>query len=270
MSELKTTYEWRDIPWQKLERKVFKLQKQIYRASSLGKRSKVRRLQRLLIKSWAARTLATRRVSQDNQGKKTAGVDGKKSLSTKQRLILVQNLKLNTEKASPTRRVWIPKPGSTEEKRPLNIPTIFDRAKQTLFKMALEPQWEAKFEANSFGFRPGRSCHDAIVAIFQNICHKPKWILETDISKCFDKIAHQPLLKKLKTSPFIARQIRAWLKAGVMDGANYHKIASGVPQGGSLSPLLANVALHGMENRISKRFRGAKLVRYADEKSGDS
>jgi RNA-directed DNA polymerase len=152
-----------------------------------------------------------------------------------------------------------------EEKRPLNIPTIFDRAKQTLFKMALEPQWEAKFEANSFGFRPGRSCHDAIVAIFQNICHKPKWILETDISKCFDKIAHQPLLKKLKTSHFIARQIRAWLKAGVMDGANYHNIASGVPQGGSLSPLLANVALHGMENRISKRFRGAKLVRYADD-----
>jgi len=241
MSELKTTYEWRDIPWQKLERKVFKLQKQIYRASSLGKRSKVRRLQRLLIKSWAARTLATRKVSQDNQGKKTAGIDGKKSLSPKQRLILVQNLKLSKEKASPTHRVWIPKPGSTEEKRPLNIPTIFDRAKQTLFKMALEPQWEAKFEANSYGFRPGRSCHDAIVAIFQNICHKPKWILETDISKCFDKIAHQPLLKKLKTSPFIA------------------------PQGGSLSPLLANVALHGMENRISKRFRGAKLVRYADD-----
>gem|GEM_PF-6086437 len=120
----------------------------------------------------------------------------------------IRNLKLPREKASPTRRVWIPKPGSTEEKRPLNIPTIFDRAKQTLFKMALEPQWEAKFEANSFGFRPGRSCHDAIVAIFQNICHKPKWILETDISKCFDKIAHQPLLKKLKTSPFIARQIR--------------------------------------------------------------
>ena len=118
---------------------------------------------------------------------------------------------------------------------------------------------------NSFGFRTGRSCHDAIQAIYQNICHKPKWILETDISKCFDKIAHQPLLKKLRTSPFIARQIRAWLKAGVVDGFNYHQTASGVPQGGSLSPLLANIALHGMENRISKRFRGAKLIRYADD-----
>ena len=128
--------------------------------------------------------------------------------------------------------------------------------------MALEPEWEAKFEANSFGFRPGRSCHDAIKAIYQNICHKPKWILETDISKCFDKIAHQALLKKLKTSPSITRQIRAWLKAGVMDGSNYHKIASGVPQEGSMSPLLANVALHGMEQRISKRFHGAKLVGY--------
>ena len=265
MSELTTTYEWKNIPWRKLERKVFKLQKQIYQASINGKRTKVRRLQRLLIKSWAARTLATRKVSQDNHGKKTAGIDGLKSLTPKQRLILVQNLQLNGEKASPTRRVWIPKPGNSEEKRPLNIPTIFDRAKQTLFKMALEPEWEAKFEANSFGFRPGRSCHDAIQAIYQNICHKPKWILETDISKCFDKIAHQPLLKKLKTSPFIARQIRAWLNAGVIDGFNYHNMASGVPQGGSLSPLLANIALHGMENRINKRFPGAKLVRYADD-----
>ncbi len=265
MSELTTTYEWKNIPWRKLERKVFKLQKQIYQASKNGKRTKVRRLQRLLIKSWAARTLATRKVSQDNQGKKTAGIDGKKSLTPKQRLILVQNLKLNKEKASPTRRVWIPKPGYSEEKRPLNIPTIFDRAKQTLFKMALEPEWEALFEPNSFGFRPGRSCHDAIQAIYQNICHKPKWILETDISKCFDKIAHQPLLRKLKTSPFITRQIRAWLKAGVMDGFDYHETASGVPQGGSLSPLLANIALHGMEKRISQSFPEAKLVRYADD-----
>ncbi len=124
MSELTTTYEWKNIPWRKLERKVFKLQKQIYQASINGKRTKVRRLQRLLIKSWAARTLATRKVSQDNQGKKTAGIDGKKSLTPKQRLIFVQNLKLNKEKASPTRRVWIPKPGSTEEKRPLNIPMM--------------------------------------------------------------------------------------------------------------------------------------------------
>lgn len=265
MSELKTTYEWSTIPWRKLERKVFKLQKQIYKAACCGKRAKVRSLQRLLIKSWAARTLATRRVSQDNSGKKTAGIDGLKSLTPKQRLVLVESLKRHQGKSTPTRRVWIPKPGSSEEKRPLNIPTIFDRAKQTLFKMALEPEWEAKFEPNSYGFRSGRSCHDAIGAIYLSICHQPKWVLDTDISKCFDQIAHQPLVKKLNTSPFIARQIRGWLKAGVMDNFNYFETSQGVPQGGCLSPLLANVALHGMEKHIACTCKGAKVIRYADD-----
>jgi len=101
--------------------------------------------------------------------------------------------------------------------------------------MALEPEWEAKFEPNSYGFRIGRSCHDAIGAIYLSICHQPK-CLETDISKCFDQIAHQPLLKKLNTSPSIARQIRAWLKAGMIDNFHYCETSQGVPQGGCLSP----------------------------------
>ena len=146
-------YEWRQIPWRKLERNVFKLQKRIYRASSRGDVKTVRRLQKLLMKSWYGKCLAVRRVTQDNQGKKTAGVDGVKSLTPKQRLNLVNNLELGT-KVSPTRRVWIPKPGK-EEKRPLGIPTMKDRALQALVKMAIEPEWEARFEPNSYGFRPG-------------------------------------------------------------------------------------------------------------------
>jgi len=265
MSELTTTYEWGTIPWRKLERTVFKLQKQIYQAACRGQQAKVRKLQRLLIRSWAARVLAVRRVTQDNAGKKTAGIDGLKSLPPKQRLPLAQRLQHHWGKASPTRRVWIPKPGNPEEQRPLNIPTLEDRARQTLFKLALEPQWEAKFEPNSFGFRPGRSCQDAIVAIYSKICHQPKWVLDADLAKCFDTIAQQPLLEKLNASPWVTRQIRAWLRAGVIDHFQYSETPEGVPQGGSLSPLLANVALHGMETYLSRYCKGAKLVRYADD-----
>ena len=153
-TSLKTTVEWRSINWQKLERRVYKLQKRIYRASQRGDVKALRRLQKTLMKSWSARALSVRRVTQDNQGKKTAGVDGVKSLTPKQRLDLIGTLKLGS-KVSPTRRVWIPKPGK-EEKRPLGIPTMYDRALQALVKTALEPQWEARFEPNSYGFRPGR------------------------------------------------------------------------------------------------------------------
>ena len=156
--------EWKHINWRKLERRVFKLQKRIYKASLRGDVKAFRRLQKTLMNSWAAKCLSVRRVTQDNQGKKTAGVDGIKSLSPEARLALVAKLKPNT-KVKPTRRVWIPKPG-TEDKRPLGIPVMDDRALQALFKLALEPEWEARFEPNSYGFRPGRSCHDAIEAIF--------------------------------------------------------------------------------------------------------
>jgi RNA-directed DNA polymerase len=154
------TVEWKDLNWRKLERVTFKLQKRIYQASERGDAKAVRKLQKTLIRSWSAKCLAVRRVTQENQGKNTAGVDGVKTLTSKQRTTLVNRLKL-TGKAKPTRRVMIPKPGSNE-KRPLRIPTIDDRALQALVKIALEPEWEAKFEPNSYGFRPGRSCHDAI------------------------------------------------------------------------------------------------------------
>jgi RNA-directed DNA polymerase len=246
------TVEWNKIPWRKLERYVFKLQKRIYRASSRGDVRAVRRLQKTLMRSWSAKCLAVRRVTQDNQGKKTAGVDAIKSLSAVQRLKLVKNLKLS-RKAKPTRRVWIPKPG-TEEKRPLGIPTMTDRALQALVKQALEPEWEALFEPNSYGFRPGRSCHDAIGAIFISIRQKAKYVLDADIAKCFDCIDHKALLNKINTFPTIRRQVRAWLQAGVMDGKELFPTSEGTPQGGVISPLLANIALHGIENQINQAF----------------
>ncbi len=277
-TEITSNVEWKQVDWRKAEKVVFKLQKRIYRASSRGDVKTVRRLQKTMIKSWYARALAVRKVSQDNAGKKTAGVDGVKTLTPAARLKLVSNLKPES-KVSPTRRVWIPKPG-TEEKRPLGIPTMKDRALQALVKLALEPEWEARFEPNSYGFRPGRSCHDAIEAIFNAIRYKPKYVLDADIAKCFDKIDHEALLNKLNTFPTIRRQIRAWLKAGVMDDKQLFPTSEGTPQGGVISPLLANIALHGMEERIkqfaetlpskakkSKRDKRSNLnlIRYADD-----
>ncbi|WP_293355988.1 MULTISPECIES: group II intron reverse transcriptase/maturase [unclassified Microcoleus] len=259
MNTAKPMYEWNQLPWRKLEREVFKLQKRIYQASSRGDVKLVRRLQKLLMKSWAAKAIAVRRVTQDNQGKKTAGVDGVKSLTPKQRLHLINNLTLGS-KVKPTRRVWIPKPG-IEEKRPLGIPTMNDRALQALVKQALEPEWEARFEPSSYGFRPGRSCHDAIEAIFMAINKKPKYVLDADIAKCFDRINHEALLRKLNTSPTIRRQIRAWLKAGVMDNRQHFETSEGTPQGGVISPLLANIALHGMEWRIKDYVETCDLKR---------
>ena len=273
-----TTVEWKDVNWRKLELRVYKLQKRIFRASSRKDVLAVRKLQKTLMKSWSAKMLAVRRVTQDNQGKKTAGIDGVKSLTPKQRLKLVTQLRLNS-KVKPTRRVWIPKPG-TEEKRPLGILTMYDRALQALVKLALEPEWEALFEPNSYGFRPGRSSHDAIDAIYKKLSQKARYVLDADIAKCFDKIDHDALLRKLNTFPTIRRQVRAWLKAGVMDGNTLFPTSLGTPQGGVISPLLANIALHGMENRISQAFPArkiqskgkylgycseAKLIRYAGD-----
>ncbi len=223
-------YEWKDLPWKKIQVKVFKLQKRIYQASLSGNAKKVHRLQRLLTKSWHARCLAVRRVTQENQGKKTAGVDGIKSLTPKQRLEMVDTLEIKASKL-PTRRVWIPKPGK-EEKRPLGIPVMKDRATQALLKLALEPEWEAKFEPHSYGFRPGRSTHDAVVAIHTATCQKAKYVLDADIAKCFDKINHQKLLQKLNTFPTFKRVIRDWLKSGVIDQGKLFPTKEGTPQGG--------------------------------------
>jgi RNA-directed DNA polymerase len=292
-TELKPTVEWNELNWRKIQKAIFKLQKRIYRAYVNGDVRKGRRLQKTLIKSYYNRLLSVRKVTQDNNGKKTAGIDRVKSLNPKQRLELAKNLTLGN-KAKPVLRVWIPKPGKADErglggfpherlvqedeKRPLGIPVMRDRAAQALAKSVLEPEWEAKFEPNSYGFRPGRGAHDAIGAIFIQIKSKSKFALDADISKCFDKINHQKLLDKLKTFPAMRRQIRAWLKADTIDFKSHERTPNqqGTPQGGILSPLLANIVLHGMEERIkeyaatwtgskSRNTTSLSLIRYADD-----
>ena len=291
------TVEWNELNWRKIQKAVFKLQKRIYRAYVNGDVKKGKRLQKTLVKSYYNRLLSVRKVSQDNQGKKTAGVNKVKSLTSKQRFAMAKNLKPEN-KSKPIRRVWIPKPGKNEkadatdmssygvshahQARPLGIPIMRDRAVQALVKAALEPEWEAKFEPSSYGFRPGRGAHDAIGAIFDAIKFKAKYVLDADIAKCFDKISHKKLLKKLNTFPKLRRQIRAWLRAEVCDFVKHERNTNheGTPQGGVISPLLANIALHGMKMRIkeyAETLKGEKrtskrdkrkslsLIRYADD-----
>ncbi|MEP6775925.1 MAG: group II intron reverse transcriptase/maturase [Chloroflexota bacterium] len=270
----KPVYEWNTIPWRAIEQAVFKLQKRIYQASQQGNSPAVHALQRLLMKSQTACLLAVRRVTQDNAGKKTAGVDGVKSLTPHQRLKLADQLQQNPyiTTAPPVRRVWIPKK-NTDELRPLGIPVMEQRARQALAKLALEPEWEARFEPNSYGYRPGRSAHDAIEAIFKTICHKAKYVLDADVAQCFDRINQTALLEKLHTYPQMRQTIQAWLQAGIMDGAELFPSTAGTPQGSVISTLLANVALHGLETAVAQKFArrskgrqlAPKVVRFADD-----
>jgi len=282
MSTSKTiVYEWNTIDWKKIERSVFKLQKRIYRASTRRRKEDIHKLQRLLIHSKSAVYLAVKRVAQDNQGKKTAGIDGKASLSKKQKCQLAKEIlrKPLPDKASPVRRIWIPKPGK-DGKRPLGIPVMADRARQALAKMAIEPEWEAKFESHSYGFRPGRSCHDAVRAIFQYIRMTQFYVLDADISGCFDNINHEALLDKMDTFPSLRRAVKAWLKAGICEQGRLFTTEEGTPQGGVISPLLANIALHAMASDLHDRFQRTKclegangprilwkpvIIRYADD-----
>lgn len=273
---------WKNIDWTSVRKKVFKWQQDIYLASSLNNIRLVRKLQHKLLCSHEAKLLAVRQVTQDNTGKVTAGVDGVQRLTPPQRLALVAQLKFPT-KAKPLRRVWIPKPG-TNEQRPLGIPTIKDRCLQALFKLALEPEWEARFEPNSYGFRPGRNCHDAIKAIYDSTVKGSKYVLDADIAKCFDKINHDYLLDKVGMTGAYRKQLQYWLKAGVLDGETFSDVSQGTPQGGVISPLLANIALHGLELHLHKwvlgkptlsrtgqpidknrRQKALKVVRYADD-----
>jgi RNA-directed DNA polymerase len=153
----------------------------------------------------------------------------------------------------PLRRVWIPKRG-TNEQRPLGIPTLHDRALQALVKLALEPEWEAQCAPNSDGFRPGRSTHEAIGAIFTAMNKQPKYVLDADIAKCFDRIDHQALLQKRATFPRLARLIKQWLKAGILDQGVFTETETGTPQGGIASPLVAHIALHGLETHMRSQF----------------
>jgi RNA-directed DNA polymerase len=261
------TEDWQTLPWKQYQRNVFRLQKRIYQAARRGDWKRMHCLQRLLLRSGSARCLAVRQVTQENRGKRTPGVDGVASLTPRQRLALARRLcYLLTWTTQPIRRTYIPKPGTTE-KRGLGIPVMDDRGMQALVKLALEPEWEAQFEPNSYGFRPGRSAHEAIEAIFNAICLKPKFVYDADIAKCFDRIRWDALLNKLDAIQPIQRLVRDWLKAGILDNGEWVFPEAGTPQGGVISPLLANIALHGFEIAlvaVSKRYR-ITVIRYADD-----
>ncbi len=270
---------WKTLPWKKFRRNLFCLQKRVYKAVQVGDKRKAKSLQKLILKSTTARLLAIRQVTQLNAGKKTAGIDGKKSLNFKERFELNELLKASVSNwiHQGLREIPIPKRDGTI--RTLKIPTIADRAYQCLIKYALEPAHEATFHAYSYGFRTGRSAHDAQKILFNNLrsyCNGiDKRVIELDIEKCFDRINHTAIMDRL-IAPYSIRQgIFRCLKAGV----NPEFREQGTPQGGVVSPLLANIALNGIESihryhRVSncritdKTSKGDIIeptIRYADD-----
>ena len=269
MVHQKDSENWEDINWKYHQKVVFRLQKRIFKAVREEDTARARRLQRLLFNSYSARMIAIRQVTQLNQGKKTAGIDGKKALRTEERLKLERHLKENGKnwKHKGLKEIPIPKKDGT--KRLLKVPTIADRAWQCLAKLVLDPAHEAKFHERSYGFRLGRSAHDAQRVIFMNLNKArfgwTKRVLELDIEKCFDRISHESILDKLISPEYLKVGIHKCLKTGI----NPEFPEQGTAQGGVISPLLANIALNGIE-KIGE-FKGtdgkirSKCVRYADE-----
>lgn len=245
---------WESTNWKVCTLQVSKLQRRIFKATQdakqgIGSSNKVRSLMKLLLKSHAALLLAIKKVTQVNQGRKTAGVDGVIVLDNAQRNQLIDEWNWN-DAAIPARRVYIPK--SNGKKRPLGIPAIKDRIGQALMKFAYEPVFEVSFEPSSFGFRPGRSCHDAIQDLFLTLKNGSiyQWVLDADIKGAFDNISHEFLLKQIKGFPK-REKIEEWLKVGYMEGLTFHETKAGTPQGGLISPLLANIALDGLEEKLT-------------------
>ncbi|NEQ62492.1 MAG: group II intron reverse transcriptase/maturase [Moorea sp. SIO4A1] len=260
------TTHWHSINWKKAYREVRKLRRRIFRATREGDWKKVNKLQRLMLRSYSNILIAVRQASQINKGKNTPGIDKIAKLNPEARGELVDALKdYKAWKPIPAKRVYIPKPNG--KKRPLGIPCMIDRCIQGIVKNALEPQWEATFEPSSYGFRPGRSTHDARQRIFNNIKgenNRKWWVLDADISGCFDNIAHKPLLDTLGKFP-AKTLIAQWLKAGYIDNNVFFESDSGTPQGGIISPILANIALHGMEKELGIKYIWRKDTR---KKSG--
>ncbi len=249
---------WKTLPWKLFRRNLFRLQVRVWKAVRVGDMARAKRLQKLILRSYSARLLAIRQVTQLNQGKKTAGVDGKSCLSFKERLELNELLRTRVHQWEHLGLREIPIPKKDGTKRILKVPTISDRAWQCLAKYAIEPAHEALFKATSYGFRPGRSAHDAQKILFNNLRSfvngKEKRILELDIEKCFDRIDHATLMSKVIAPQTIKTGLWRCLKSGI----NPDFPLQGTPQGGVISPLLANIALDGIEDIHQS-------VRYADD-----
>jgi RNA-directed DNA polymerase len=255
---------WKHIIWKKVEDHVRRLQERIAKAIKLGRIGKVKALQWILTHSFYAKLLAVRKVTQ-NKGKNTPGVDKVIWRSSKQKLEAVNCLKRKGYKAAPLRRIYIPKKNG--KLRPLGIPTMLDKAQQTLHLLALDPVSETLADKNSYGFRPKRSIQDAIQQCFNLLSKKnsPKWILEGDIKACFDKICHKWMLDNIQMDKTILKE---WLKSGYMEENVFHNTVEGTPQGGPASPCLANQVLDGLEkavNACSSKGNNVRFVRYADD-----
>lgn len=253
-----TSESWKSLPWKQFRRNLFRLQRRVYKAIREGDYRKARSLQKLVLKSTSARLLAIRQVTQLNAGRKTAGIDGLASLTMQQRFDLNELLARQTNDWKHQKLREIPIPKKDGKTRILKVPTIADRAWQCLVKYALEPAHEATFHARSYGFRTGRSAHDAQKFLFSNLNSLAngidKRVIELDIEKCFDRISHSAIMDRLIAPKSIKQGIFRCLKAGV----NPEFPEQGTPQGGVVSPLLANIALDGIE-------KIHQSVRYADD-----
>ncbi|MEU2032606.1 group II intron reverse transcriptase/maturase [Nocardia amamiensis] len=271
--------DWDAVDWQAQEESVRRLRQRIFTASQAGDLKRVRNLQKLLLRSRANTLVSVRRVTEINAGRKTAGVDGRVVLTSSGKAELAHWVQHRTSprRARPVKRVYIPKPGG--KRRPLGIPVILDRVEQARVSQALEPEWEARFEPKSYGFRPGRGCQDAIAAIYwtaKGSRARRRWILDADLAAAFDRIDHGHLLQQLGTFPARER-VEQWLRAGVVEEGRFTPTEEGTPQGGVISPVLLNIALHGMERAAGVQYRqtgrragdtmpgSPLLVRYADD-----
>ncbi len=265
---------WDFVDWRKASRIVTNLRQRIFRAARANDHRKVRSLMKLMLRSRSNILMSVRRVTQVNAGKNTPGVDKVLVKTPAARGKLVDQLAtFQPWRARPVRRVYIPKKSDSNQRRPLGIPTITDRCLQAMVKNALEPAWESRFEGSSYGFRPGRNAHDAIAKIYSlaRPNKRKKVVVDADIKGAFDNICQDYLLKTLGDVPGKAL-IKQWLKAGYLEDGKYHDTPTGTPQGGVISPLLLNVALHGLEAAlgVTHNARGSingkrAVVRYADD-----
>jgi RNA-directed DNA polymerase len=266
--------EWYAIDWRAINRNVRRLQVRIVQATKASRWGRVRALQRLLTHSYSGKVLAVRRVTENN-GKKTPGVDQEIWDTPEKKTQALHALKRRGYQSQPLRRVYIPK-SDGKTMRPLGIPTMRDRAQQALYLLALAPVVETTADKNSYGFRQQRSCADAIEQCFKALrSANTQWILEGDIKSCFDKISHDWLLAHVLMDRVI---LQKWLKSGYMEKHVLHETTDGTPQGGIISPALANCALDGLERLLREQYPAGKrlkslggekpcvnLVRYADD-----